>query len=54
LSHARRAAGPWPEFDPSMNRLPQPLDADLEGRLTADVQPFNLGPNYRLSALRRA
>lgn len=57
LSHARRAAGPWPEFDPSMNRLPQPLDADLEGRLTADVQPFNLpidGPNYRLSALRPA
>jgi DNA-binding transcriptional MocR family regulator len=54
LSHARRAAGPSPEFDLSMNLPPQPLDADLEGRLTADVQPFNLGPNYRLSALRRA
>ena len=37
LSRARRAADPWPEFDLSMNFPPQPLDADLEGRLTRGI-----------------
>jgi DNA-binding transcriptional MocR family regulator len=37
LSHPRRAAGPWPEFDLSMNLPPQPLEADLEGRLTRGI-----------------
>lgn len=37
LSHPRRAAGPWAEFDLSMNLPPQPADADLEGRLTRGI-----------------
>jgi DNA-binding transcriptional MocR family regulator len=37
LSHPRRAAGPWPQFDLSMNLPPQPLEADLEGRLTRGI-----------------
>jgi DNA-binding transcriptional MocR family regulator len=34
LSRPRRSAGQPPEFDLSMNLPPQPLDTDLEGRLT--------------------
>ena len=38
LAQPRRAAGgPWPDFDLSMNLPPQPLEADLEGRLTRGI-----------------
>ena len=38
LSRPRRAAAePWPDVDLSMNLPPQPLEADLEGRLTRGI-----------------
>jgi DNA-binding transcriptional MocR family regulator len=37
LAHPRRAASPWSEFDLSMILPPQPLEADLEGRLTRGI-----------------
>jgi DNA-binding transcriptional MocR family regulator len=37
LSHPRRATSPWSEFDLSMILPPQPLEADLEGRLTRGI-----------------
>ena len=37
LAQRRRAAGPWPEFDLSMILPPQPLEADLEGRLMRGI-----------------
>ncbi len=37
LSHARRGAPPWALFDLSMNLPPQPLEADLEGRIARGV-----------------
>jgi DNA-binding transcriptional MocR family regulator len=52
MSH-RQAAGPRPEVDLSMNLPPQPLEADLEGRLTRGIAAiqrevgFSAYLNYR-------
>jgi DNA-binding transcriptional MocR family regulator len=37
MSHLRHAVAPWPEFDLSMNLPPQPMQTDLEGRLTRGI-----------------
>jgi DNA-binding transcriptional MocR family regulator len=52
-SHVRHAAAPQPQFDLSMNLPPQPLEADLEGRLTRGIAAiqrevgFSAHLNYR-------
>ena len=53
LSHVRHAGAPQPQFDLSMNLPPQPLEADLEGRLTRGIAAiqreagFSAHLNYR-------
>jgi DNA-binding transcriptional MocR family regulator len=53
LSHPRRADAPRLEFDLSMNLPPQPMEADLEGRLTRGIPAiqreigFSAHLNYR-------
>jgi DNA-binding transcriptional MocR family regulator len=53
MSHFRRSAVRRPEFDLSMNLPPQPMDADLEGRLTRGIAAiqreigFSTHLNYR-------
>jgi DNA-binding transcriptional MocR family regulator len=37
MAHVRRTAAPQPQFDLSMNLPPQPLEADLEGRITRGI-----------------
>jgi DNA-binding transcriptional MocR family regulator len=60
LAHPRRAASPWSEFDLSMILPPQPLEADLEGRLTRGITAiqreigFSALLNYRDAAEGRA
>jgi DNA-binding transcriptional MocR family regulator len=53
MSQPRHAAAPPPEFDLSMNLPPQPMAADLEGRLTRGIAAiqreigFSAHLNYR-------
>ena len=53
LSHTRHAAAPQPPLDLSMNLPPQPIEADLEGRLTRGIAAiqrevgFSAHLNYR-------
>ena len=53
LSHVRHTAAAQPQFDLSMNLPPQPLEADLEGRLTRGIAAiqrevgFSAHLNYR-------
>jgi DNA-binding transcriptional MocR family regulator len=37
MAQARRGEAPWATFDLSMNLPPQPLDADLEGRIARGI-----------------
>jgi DNA-binding transcriptional MocR family regulator len=53
MSPARHAVAPQPQFDLSMNLPPQPLEADLEGRITRGIAAiqreagFSAHLNYR-------
>jgi DNA-binding transcriptional MocR family regulator len=53
LAHGRHAAAGQPQFDLSMNLPPQPMEADLEGRLTRGIAAiqrevgFSAHLNYR-------
>jgi DNA-binding transcriptional MocR family regulator len=53
MSQVRNAAAPQPQFDLSMNLPPQPMEADLEGRLTRGIAAiqreagFSAHLNYR-------
>src|SRR5262249_38329924 len=53
MSQIRHATAPRPEFDLSMNLPPQPMEADLEGRLTRGIAAiqreigFSAHLNYR-------
>jgi len=53
MSQLRHAAAPQPQFDLSMNLPPQPLEADLEGRITRGIAAiqreagFSAHLNYR-------
>jgi DNA-binding transcriptional MocR family regulator len=53
MSHVRHAAAPQPQLDLSMNLPPQPMEADLEGRLTRGIAAiqreigFSAHLNYR-------
>ena len=53
MSHVRHAAAPQPPLDLSMNLPPQPMEADLEGRLTRGIAAiqreigFSAHLNYR-------
>jgi DNA-binding transcriptional MocR family regulator len=53
MSPARHAAAPQPQFDLSMNLPPQPLEAELEGRITRGIAAiqrevgFSAHLNYR-------
>jgi DNA-binding transcriptional MocR family regulator len=53
LSHSRHAGASRPQFDLSMNLPPQPMDADLEGRITRGIAAlqrevgFSAHLNYR-------
>jgi DNA-binding transcriptional MocR family regulator len=53
MAHVRHAAAGQPQFDLSMNLPPQPMEADLEGRLTRGIAAiqrevgFSAHLNYR-------
>jgi DNA-binding transcriptional MocR family regulator len=53
MAHVRHAAAGQPQFDLSMNLPPQPLEADLEGRITRGIAAiqrevgFSAHLNYR-------
>jgi len=53
MSHLRHATRPGDEFDLSMNLPPQPMEADLEGRITRGIAAvqrevgFSVHLNYR-------